>query len=353
MGLMGERNITVLDEFIIQREKDFPYATGELSALLRHIGLAAKIVNRSVNQAGLIDILGKTGNSNVHGEEVKQLDVYANERFLESLRLSGLCCGIGSEENEKPVIPEDYEGSSKYIVAIDPLDGSSNIDVNVSIGTIFSIYRSISAQGECLKEDFLQQGHRQVASGYIVYGSSTMLVYTTGNGVNGFTLDPSIGEFCLSHPDIRVPENGSIYSINVGNYNKFSEGVRNYIDYCQEVDKETKRPYKLRYIGSMVADIHRTLINGGIFLYPASKGSPEGKLRLLYESNPMAYLIEQAGGKATDGNGNRILDLNPKDLHQKSPIFIGSSNMVEKAEEMNLKASAEPVEEIPGTVKSK
>ncbi len=340
---MGNKQVTVLDEFIIEREKDFPYATGELSSLLRHIALAGKFVNSAVNEAGLMDVLGKTGESNVHGEEVQKLDDYANNKFIESLRMSGLCCGITTEENEQPITPEDNEQTSKYIVAVDPLDGSSNIDVNVSIGSIFSIYRSISPDGQCFNDDFLQQGNKQVAAGYIIYGSSTMLVYTTGNGVNGFTLEPATGEFFLSHPNLQIPEQEGTYSINVGNYNKYSQGVRDYIDYCQEVDKDSGRPYKLRYIGSMVADMHRTLIKGGIFIYPASKGSPDGKLRLLYECNPMAFLAEQAGGQATNGEGTRILDINPTDPHQKSPIFIGSSKMVEQAEAMNRKASKEPV----------
>ncbi|HWP93776.1 MAG TPA: class 1 fructose-bisphosphatase [Thermodesulfobacteriota bacterium] len=333
--------ILTLDEFIIQRQTEFPYATGELSRLLRDIGLAAKIVNREVNKAGLVDILGTAGTMNIQGEEVKKLDVFANKRFIAALQLGGECCGIASEEN-KDIIAVDNEISkdARYVVAIDPLDGSSNIDVNVSVGTIFSIYRRISPpSSSCTIEDFLQKGSEQVAAGYVVYGSSTMLVYTTGHGVNGFTLDPSIGEFCLSHPNMQIPKTGKIYSINQGNFVSFPEGVKEYVRYCKHEDKSTNRPYSLRYIGSMVADIHRNLISGGIFIYPATKDSPRGKLRLLYECNPMSFIVEQAGGRATDGF-RRILDIEPKELHQRTPIFIGSEEMVLKAEEFMRKYSA-------------
>lgn len=323
--------VVVLDEFIIQSEKDFPYATGELSALLRDIGVAAKIVNREVNKAGLADILGAAGKKNSHGEEVKKLDVFANDVFIASLSAGGECAGIASEENKGIVyMNNDYCNTGKYVVAMDPLDGSSNIDVNVSIGTIFSIYRRKTLTGPVQEEDFLQLGRNLVAAGYIIYGSSTMLVYTTGKGVNGFTLDPSIGEYCLSHPNIKVPENGKIYSINQGNYLKFSEGVKKYIQYCQGINPENPKPYSLRYIGSMVADIHRNLLRGGIFIYPADSMSPQGKLRLLYECNPMAFIVEQAGGMASNGY-EPILDIEPIALHQRVPIFIGSTNMVQKA----------------------
>jgi fructose-1,6-bisphosphatase I len=325
------KKVVTLDEFIIQREKDFPFATGDLSALLRDIGVAAKIVHREVNKAGLVDILGSLGTNNVQGEEVKKLDVFANDVFISSLSAGGQCSGIASEENEGIVHMEnDYCSTGKYVIAMDPLDGSSNIDVNVSIGTIFSIYRRVTENGAVANEDFLQPGKNLVAAGYVIYGSSTMLVYSTGNGVNGFTLDPSIGEFCLSHPNIKIPENGSTYSVNQGNYLKFSEGVRAYIKYCQGIDDENPKPYSLRYIGSMVADLHRNLLKGGIFFYPADTSAPNGKLRLLYECNPMAYIVEQAGGIATTGTQS-VLEVQPTSLHQRVPVFIGSKNMVNKA----------------------
>ncbi|MGQ0792625.1 MAG: class 1 fructose-bisphosphatase [Deltaproteobacteria bacterium] len=325
--------LTTLDEFIIGRHREFPYAAGELSRLLRDIGLAAKVVNREVNKAGLVDILGLAGSVNVQGEEVKKLDIFANKRFIAALRLGGECVGIASEENEDFItFGDEISRRANYVVAIDPLDGSSNIDVNVSVGTIFSIYRRISQGGACALEDFLQPGVEQAAAGYVVYGSSTMLVYTTGYGVNGFTLDPSIGEFCLSHPDMKIPKSGKTYSTNQGNFASFPEGVKNYIRYCTEEDKPTKRPYGLRYIGSMIADFHRNLITGGIFIYPPTKDSPQGKLRLLYEANPVAFIVEQAGGRASDGS-RRILDIKPSALHERVPLFIGSQEMVLKAEE--------------------
>ena len=324
-----------LNEFIIQRQTSFPYAKGELTSLLSHIGIAAKIVNREVRKAGLVDILGETGSTNVQGENVKKLDVFADEQFIAALKATGECCGIASEENQEIVTFDDELSlDGKYIVCMDPLDGSSNIDVNVSIGTIFSIYRRISPRGEKAKiNDFLQKGTEQVAAGYIIYGSSTMMVYTTGLGVTGFTLDPSIGEFCLSHMQIVTPENGILYSINEGNYIKFPEGVKKYIKYCQENDEATNRPFTSRYIGSLVADFHRNLLKGGIFIYPETAINPKGKLRLLYECNPIAFLAEQAGGKATDGK-MRILEVQPKSLHQRIPFYTGSKLMVEKAEAM-------------------
>ncbi len=325
--------VEVLDEFIIRKQEEFPYAQGELSRLLRDIGLAAKIVNREVNKAGLVDILGTAGTTNVQGEEVKKLDVFANKRFITALKLGGECCGIASEENKDFIsIHDEISKDAKYVVALDPLDGSSNIDVNVSVGTIFSIYRRVSKPGPGSLDDFLQKGDEQVAAGYVIYGSSTMLVYSTGKGVNGFTLDPSIGEFCLSHPNMQIPKAGKTYSINQGNFISFPHGVKEYIRYCKQEDEATNRPYSLRYIGSMVADVHRNLITGGIFIYPATKDAPRGKLRILYECNPMSYIIEQAGGRATDGF-KRILDMEPKELHQRTPIFIGSEEMVLKAEE--------------------
>jgi len=307
--------VKTLGQFIIEKQKDFPYSKGELSRLLRDIGIAAKIVHREVNKAGLVEILGDTGEINVQGEVVKKLDVFANNQFIAALKAGGECCAIASEENEE-IIPIDTPASknAKYVVAFDPLDGSSNIDVNVSVGTIFSIYRRQSLSGPGQLEDFLQPGTELVAAGYIIYGSSTMLMYTTGKGVNGFTLDPSIGEFCLSHPDIKTPKTGNIYSLNEGNHLHFPTGVKKYIKYCQEEDKATNRPYSSRYIGSGVADFHRNLLKGGIFIYPSTSKSPKGKLRLLYECNPLAFIIEQAGGKATDGK-NRIMELPITELH--------------------------------------
>jgi fructose-1,6-bisphosphatase I len=325
--------VKTLGQFIIERQADFPYAKGELSRLLRDIGIASKIVNREVNKAGLVDILGEHGTTNIQGEQVKKLDVYANEQFIAALGSGGETCAIASEENDDLVpVTTKVSRNAKYIVCVDPLDGSSNIDVNVSIGTIFSIYRRATFDKPPTEADFLQKGTAQVAAGYVIYGSSTMLVYTTQRGVNGFTLDPSIGEFCLSHPDMKCPENGSIYSVNEGNYAQFPEGVKRYIRYCQVEDESTSRPYSSRYIGSLVADFHRNLLKGGIFIYPSTAKAPGGKLRLLYECNPLALIIEQAGGKASDGQ-RRILELMPTSLHQRTSLFIGSARMVAKAEE--------------------
>ena len=330
---MNPYNITTLNDFVILRQKDFPYAKGELSRLLHHIGTAAKIVNKKINKAGLVDIIGNIGSVNVQGENQQKLDVFADKVFIDALRSSGECCGVATEENQSEIVfTEKFAREGKYIVCIDPLDGSSNIDYNVSVGSIFSIYRRITPRGMPVKnEDFIQVGTSQVAAGYIIYGSSTMLVYTTGNGVNGFTLDPSIGEFCLSHPCIKTPEDGRIYSINEGNYIYFREGVKKYIKYCQEKDDKTGRPYTSRYIGSLVSDFHRNLILGGVFLYPANEKMPEGKLRIVYECNPIAFIAEQAGGAASDG-GKRILDIIPGNFHQRSPFYAGSKNMVSKIE---------------------
>lgn len=323
-----------LGQFIIDRQADFPYAKGELSRLLRDIGIAAKIVNREVNKAGLIDILGSAGKTNIQGESQQKLDVYANEQFISALTRGGECCIVASEENEEIIsIASGHATGGKYVVAIDPLDGSSNIDVNVPVGTIFSIYRRLSGEEPANLSDVLQAGINQVAAGYIIYGSSTMLVYTTGKGVNGFTLDPSIGEFCLSHPNMIVPKTGNIYSVNEGNYVHFPKGVKQYIKYCQVEDEATGRPYTSRYIGSMVADLHRNLIKGGIFIYPVTSSAPGGKLRLVYECNPLAFVIEQAGGRASNGT-ERILSLQVNQLHQRTPIFIGSEEMVLQAERM-------------------
>lgn len=325
--------VKTLGQFIIEKQADFPYAKGELSRLLRDIGIAAKIVNREINKAGLVDILGEAGNINVQGESQKKLDVYANEQFISALSVGGECALVASEENEEVVLlNKTVSKNAKYVVAIDPLDGSSNIDVNVAVGTTFSIYRRKTKEGPATLEDILQKGTEQVAAGYIVYGSSTMLVYTTGKGVNGFTLDPSIGEFCLSHPDIKIPTTGHIYSINEGNYVHFPDGVKKYIKYCQVEDEATSRPYTSRYIGSMVADLHRNLIKGGIYIYPTTASAPKGKLRLVYECNPLAFIIEQAGGRATNGY-ERILDIEVTEIHQRESIFIGSTEMVLLAEE--------------------
>src|SRR6478672_9216101 len=328
------RQILTLDEFTIQQLRQFPQATGELSSLLRDIGLAAKRVNVEVNKAGLIDILGDAGSVNVQGEEVKKLDIFANNQFVGVLRHGISCAGIGSEElDDILVFDDEISNNSKYVCLFDPLDGSSNIDVNVSIGTIFSVYRRVTPIGTVATlEDYLQPGNKQVAAGYIVYGSSTMLVYATRRGVNGFTLDPSIGEFCLSHPDIKCPDSGKIYSVNHGHFFEYSEGVRKYINVCQNKTKDTDGPYTQRYIGSMVADVHRNLIKGGIFMYPGTTDKPKGKLRLLYESNPFAFIAEVAGGRATNGK-ERILDVEPTELHQRSPMFIGSRGMMDELDE--------------------
>jgi fructose-1,6-bisphosphatase I len=330
MGTIN-RKVQTLDEFTIQQLRSFPTATGELSSLLRDIGLASKRVNVEVNKAGLVDILGDAGSVNVQGEDVKKLDVFANNQFMGVLKHGISCAGIGSEEMDEVVIFDDEVSmNSKYVVLFDPLDGSGNIDVNVSIGTIFSVYRRISPLGQpCTPEDFLQPGNKQIAAGYVIYGSSTMLVYATRRGVNGFTLDPSIGEFCLSHPDLKCPDLGKIYSVNHGNFFQYDEPVRQYINACQKKDKSNGGPYTQRYIGSMVSDVHRNLIKGGIFMYPGTTDKPKGKLRLLYECNPFAFILEVAGGRATDGK-QRILDIQPTTLHQRTPLFIGSKGMMDE-----------------------
>ena len=327
------RKVLTLDEFTIQQLRNFPNATGELSSLLRNIGLAAKRVNVEVNKAGLVDILGDAGSVNVQGEDVKKLDIFANNQFTGVLKHGISCAGIASEEFDDHIAFDDpISNNSKYICLFDPLDGSSNIDVNISIGTIFSVCRRVSKKGEPVtKEDFLQPGIQQIAAGYIIYGSSTMLVYGTRRGVNGFTLDPSIGEFCLSHPDIKCPEFGKIYSVNHGNFFRYNEGVRNYINLCQEKSGNNGGPYTQRYTGSMVADLHRNLLKGGIFMYPGTVEKPGGKLRLLYECNPFAFIIEVAGGKATNGK-QRILEIQPSELHQRSPFFAGSKGMMGELE---------------------
>ncbi len=318
--------IVTLDEFIIKRQKDFPFASGELTGLLRDIGVAAKIVNREVNKAGLLNILGVADAHNATGDEVQKLDLYANDKLIDCLSNSGECCGIASEENEDFIpIPPVGNKQSKYVVVFDPLDGSSNINVNVSVGTIFGIYRRKSeASGPCQLEDFLQKGAEMVAAGYVLYGTSTLLVYTTGRGVNGFTLDPTIGEFCLSHKDIRIPARGNYYSVNQGYYLKFDVEMRRFIDHCSDLN------LRLRYIGSMVSDIHRILFQGGIFLYPNTRKYPFGKLRLVYECNPLSFIVEQAGGHAITCELDRVLDVPVSDLHQRATIAIGSPDMVEE-----------------------
>lgn len=324
--------VITLNEFILDRQHEFPFATGELSRILSDIAVASKMVSRDVRKAGLVDhILGAQGSTNVQGEDQQKLDVVADQQFIKAFELGGEICGIASEENDDFVAFESESArKGKYVVLFDPLDGSSNIDVNVSIGTIFSIYRRISAVGTpATIEDMLQVGTEQVAAGYVLYGSSTMLVYTTGMGVNGFTLDPSIGEFCLSHPNMKMPEMGRIYAMNEGNIHECEQGVKDYISFCQEVQADGK-PYSGRYIGSLVADFHRSLIKGGIYIYPRTNQSPKGKLRLLYECNPLAMIAEQAGGLATDGT-ERILDLKPTTLHQRCGFFVGSKLMMEKA----------------------
>jgi len=333
---MEERNKT-LGEFIIEKQEEFKYSSGELSRLINSIRLAAKVVNYKVNKAGLVDIVGAAGEQNIQGEDQQKLDVFANDTFIQTLINREIVCGIASEENDDFIVIQgkDESHNNKYVVLMDPLDGSSNIDVNVPVGTIFSIYRRITPIGSPVtSEDFLQPGTAQVAAGYVIYGTSTMLVYTTGHGVNGFTLNPAIGTFYLSHPNMQFPKDGNIYSINEGNYVHFPQGVKDYLKYCQR--EEENRPYTSRYIGSLVADIHRNMIKGGIYLYPTSSKAPKGKLRLLYECNPIAFIAEQAGGSASDGFG-RIMEIVPTELHERVPFFCGSTNMVTKAEEFMAK----------------
>jgi fructose-1,6-bisphosphatase I len=319
-------SVFTLEQFIIKNEQTFPYATGQLSKIIRDVVLASRIINREVNKAGLVDILGLEGNVNVQGEEQQKLDVFANEHLIDALFKGRMVCAIGSEENEDFLIKENSNG--KYIVLMDPLDGSSNIDVNVSIGTIFSVYRRKHHDGPPTRADLLQKGAEQVAAGYVLYGSSTMLVYTTGHGVNGFTLDPSIGEFLLSHPNMRFPQKCNLYSVNEGLYRNFFEGTKQYL---RHIKRDSEKPYKLRYIGSLVADFHRNLLKGGIFMYPGTTDAPKGKLRLTFEANVMAFIAEQAGGAASDGHG-RILDIEPNNLHQRTPLFVGNKEEVLKLE---------------------
>lgn len=327
------RQVQTLDEFTIQELRNFPGATGQLSGLLRDIGLAAKRVNVEVNKAGLVDILGSAGTTNVQGEDVKKLDLFANDHFTAVLRHGISCAGIASEETEDIVVFDDeISNQAKYVCLFDPLDGSANIDVNVSIGTVFSVYRRVSEKGKpCNLSDFLQPGIKLAAAGYIIYGSSTMMVYATRRGVNGFTLDPSIGEFTLSHPKIVCPPQGKIYSVNYGNYESYSDEVKAYIKRCQQKTEATGGPYAQRYIGSLVSDMHRNILKGGIFLYPPTRSQAQGKLRLLYECNPFAFILQVAGGRATDGT-QPLLDIVPTELHQRAAFFGGSTEMMDELE---------------------
>jgi fructose-1,6-bisphosphatase I len=316
----------------VYQTRQFKNATGELSTILRDIGLACKIINNKVNRAGLTDLLGSQGTSNIQGEEQQKLDVFANDTLIKILKNSSDCAGIASEENDEIIAFEDEQSKdSKYVVLFDPLDGSSNIDVNASIGTIFAIYRRVTPLGTVAQpSDFLQKGKQIVAAGYVIYGSSTILVYGTKLGVNGFTLDTGIGEFCLSHRDMRIPENGKIYSINQGNAYRYSKGLQSFLDYCMDYEQHGGKPLTHRYIGSMVADVHRTLLKGGLFMYPLDIISNKPKLRLLYECNPMSYIIEMAGGKSSTGKNNSVLEIVPDQLHQRVPIYIGSENLMNK-----------------------
>jgi fructose-1,6-bisphosphatase I len=329
---MSQNKVITIERHIIEGERAHPGATGYFSGLLRDLTLAFKVIWREVSKAGLVNILGSVGRENIHGDQVKKLDVFADETIYKAMDHGGHLCVMASEENEDVLhIPEHYP-TGKYVLIYDPLDGSSNIDANATIGTIISIYRRVTPSGMGSMADCLQPGYKQVAAGYVIYGSSTMLVYTTGDGVHGFTLDPAIGEFLLSHENIRIPKRGKIYSVNQGNTHRWSEGMKRYINHLQEEDKASGRPYSSRYIGSLVGDIHRTLLYGGIFLYPADSKNPEGKLRLMYEGNPMAFLLEQAGGRGSNGC-QRILDIQPKTLHQRTPLFLGSEEDVSTAEE--------------------
>ncbi len=333
------QRIITIERFIIEREHEIPGATGEFSKLLTDLALAAKIVWREVSKAGLVDIIGSTGKVNVSGDVVQKLDEFANEIFINVMQKGGHLCVMASEESKGLIEIPDELAKGKYVLVFDPLDGSSNIDVNVSIGSIFGIYRRVTQSGKGTEEDVLQPGRNLVAAGYVVYGSSTIFVYTTGNGVHGFTLDPSIGEFLLSHENIRIPKKGDIYSVNEGYYERWDENMKKFINYLKAEDKATGRPYKLRYVGTLVADFHRTLLYGGIFMYPGDSKNPEGKLRLIYEAAPLAYVVEKAGGRASNGFQN-ILDIKPTSLHQRTPLFIGSEEDVKLAEKF-LQGKAE------------
>ncbi len=335
-----------LGEFIISNQKGFKHSSGELTRLISSIRLAAKVVNHEIRKAGLVDITGAAGEINVQGEAQQKLDVLANDLFKRTLINREIVCGIASEEEDDFVVVEgaDKSHKNKYVLLMDPLDGSSNIDVNVSVGTIFSIYRRVSKVGTPVtSEDFLQKGSEQVAAGYVSYGTSTMLVFTTGNGVNGFTLNQAIGTFYLSHPNMTYPKTGKIYSVSEGYFTHFQEGMKRFLVYCKELAPGDNRPYTARYIGSLVSDFHRNMMKGGVYIYPSTAINPNGKLRLLYECNPMAFICEQAGGKASDGF-TRVLDIKPTELHQRIPFYCGSTSLVDKAEEFmhNFSASEKP-----------
>jgi len=329
---MSQSKIVTIERHIIEEERLHPGATGDFSGLLRDLTLAIKVIWREVSKAGLVNILGFAGTENIHGERVKKLDLFADETIYKAMDHGGHLCVMASEEHEHVLEIPDRFPMGKYVLLYDPLDGSSNIDANVTIGTIFSILRRVTPGGKGTIDDCLQPGYKQIAAGYVIYGSSVMLVYTTGDGVHGFTLDPSIGEFLLSHEHIRIPERGKIYSVNEGNSPFWDEGMKNYVAYLQQHDKPSQRPYSSRYIGSLVGDVHRTLLYGGIFMYPADARNPGGKLRILYEGNPMAFLVEQAGGLASNGR-QRIMDLQPTSLHERTPLFLGSEQDVIVAEE--------------------
>ena len=332
MAIVSTGKFMTLERHITEEERRSPGATGEFSGVLHDLSLAAKLVWREVSKAGLVNILGTTDRINVSGDVVKKLDEFADQTVYRAMDHGGHLCVMASEENEDLLhIPHHYP-RGKYVLLYDPLDGSSNIDANINIGTIFSIRRRVTSSGHGTLEDCLQPGNQQVGAGYIIYGSSTMFVYTTGRGVHGFTLDPSVGEFLLSHENIVIPKRGKIYSINEGNLNRWEEGMQRYVQYLKAEDRETGRPYSSRYIGTLVADFHRTLLYGGIYAYPADKKNPEGKLRLMYEANPLAYIVEQAGGRASNGH-QRTLDIQPTSLHQKTPLFIGSDDDIKIAEE--------------------
>jgi fructose-1,6-bisphosphatase I len=328
---MPARAVT-LSQFILQQERLHPGASGEFTNLLTDIALAAKMINREVIRAGLVDILGYTGQQNVHGEKVQKLDRFAHETIYRVLGSTGQLAVLASEEDEDIIAVPDGQPVGKYVVNFDPLDGSSNINANVNIGTIFSVLPRITEGGCGNDADCVQPGNRQLCSGYVMYGSSTMLVFTTGHGVHGFTFEPSLGEFLLSNPDIRTPKRGRIYSVNEGNYFTWSDGVKRYVDWLKMEDAATSRPYTARYVGSLVADFHRNLLYGGIFLYPGDRGNPRGKLRVLYEAAPLAFIAEQAGGAAGDGQ-RRIMDIVPKELHERTPLFLGSADDVRECEE--------------------
>jgi len=330
--MSSTKKFMTLVRFIHEQARMYPNATGAFSGLLHDLSLAAKLVWREVSKAGLVNILGATDRLNVSGDAVRKLDEFADDTIYRAMDHGGHFCVMASEENEDILHVPDKYPDGKYVLLYDPLDGSSNIDANITIGSIFSVYKRVSEKGKGTLEDCLQPGCKQVAAGYIIYGSSTLFVYSTGQGVHGFTLDPTVGEFLLSHESIRIPKKGRVYSLNEGNSGIWDDGMQRYIRYLKEQDKATGRPYSLRYTGTMVADVHRTLLYGGIFAYPGDKKNPEGKLRLCYECNPVAFIVEQAGGRASNGK-ERILDIRPTSLHQHTPVFLGSEEDMKECEE--------------------